>query len=203
MGTHKPAGVGLRSSHGCIRLYPEDIGAVSCRRARRHQGRVVNQPFVFRLAVTAAVHATFDVLRTTRATGRGSRRLLSKSLAARCKQRCRRTGPTSTGRWCRRSRAAPAACRSDHRPDATVEQIRGRRACSTCCRKAHLGWQVGTAEDEAPKQMLSEIEPGAPAGDAPGRPPMPRPGRRRQGATGSPKMGLRSVCRDGAVVAAG
>ena len=24
-GTNKPAGVGLRSSHGCIRLYPEDI----------------------------------------------------------------------------------------------------------------------------------------------------------------------------------
>ena len=24
-GTNKPAGVGLRSSHGCIRLFPEDI----------------------------------------------------------------------------------------------------------------------------------------------------------------------------------
>ena len=37
-GTNKPAGVGLRSSHGCIRLYPEDIaravrdGARSARR---------------------------------------------------------------------------------------------------------------------------------------------------------------------------
>jgi L,D-transpeptidase ErfK/SrfK len=27
-GTNKPAGVGMRSSHGCIRLYPEDIEAV-------------------------------------------------------------------------------------------------------------------------------------------------------------------------------
>jgi L,D-transpeptidase ErfK/SrfK len=24
-GTNKPSGVGLRASHGCIRLYPEDI----------------------------------------------------------------------------------------------------------------------------------------------------------------------------------
>ena len=24
-GTNKPYGVGLRSSHGCIRLYPEDV----------------------------------------------------------------------------------------------------------------------------------------------------------------------------------
>ena len=37
-GTNKPYGVGLRSSHGCIRLYPEDIAEDSttrCRSARR------------------------------------------------------------------------------------------------------------------------------------------------------------------------
>ena len=28
-GTNKPAGVGMRSSHGCIRLYPEDIANCS------------------------------------------------------------------------------------------------------------------------------------------------------------------------------
>ena len=40
-GTNKPAGVGLRSSHGCIRLYPEDIAQlfelapIGTQRARR------------------------------------------------------------------------------------------------------------------------------------------------------------------------
>jgi len=43
-GTNKPAGVGLRSSHGCIRLYPEDIEALFSRVARGTAVRIVNQP---------------------------------------------------------------------------------------------------------------------------------------------------------------
>jgi L,D-transpeptidase ErfK/SrfK len=43
-GTNKPAGVGMRSSHGCIRLYPEDIEALFDRVARGTPVRIVNQP---------------------------------------------------------------------------------------------------------------------------------------------------------------
>ena len=43
-GTNKPAGVGMRSSHGCIRLYPEDIEALFSRVARGTAVRIVNQP---------------------------------------------------------------------------------------------------------------------------------------------------------------
>jgi L,D-transpeptidase ErfK/SrfK len=43
-GTNKPAGVGMRSSHGCIRLYPEDIEALFSRVARGTEVRLVNQP---------------------------------------------------------------------------------------------------------------------------------------------------------------
>lgn len=43
-GTNKPAGVGMRSSHGCIRLYPEDIEALFGRVARGTVVRLVNQP---------------------------------------------------------------------------------------------------------------------------------------------------------------
>jgi L,D-transpeptidase ErfK/SrfK len=46
-GTNKPAGVGLRSSHGCIRLYPEDIAQLYDMVPVGTQVRVVNQPFVF------------------------------------------------------------------------------------------------------------------------------------------------------------
>jgi L,D-transpeptidase ErfK/SrfK len=43
-GTNKPAGVGMRSSHGCIRLYPEDIEALFKRVPRGTAVRFVNQP---------------------------------------------------------------------------------------------------------------------------------------------------------------
>src|SRR5262245_47274265 len=43
-GTNKPAGVGMRSSHGCIRLYPEDIEALFSRVPRGTAVRIVNQP---------------------------------------------------------------------------------------------------------------------------------------------------------------
>jgi L,D-transpeptidase ErfK/SrfK len=46
-GTNKPYGVGLRSSHGCIRLYPEDIQRFYEAIPLGTQVRVVNQPFLF------------------------------------------------------------------------------------------------------------------------------------------------------------
>jgi len=46
-GTNKPYGVGLRSSHGCIRLYPEDIEYLFRNVPVGTTVRVVNQPFLF------------------------------------------------------------------------------------------------------------------------------------------------------------
>ncbi len=46
-GTNKPYGVGLRSSHGCIRLYPEDIEMMYKAVPIGTAVRVVNQPFLF------------------------------------------------------------------------------------------------------------------------------------------------------------
>ena len=37
-GTNKPAGVGMRASHGCIRLYPEDIATLFQDDPDRHEG---------------------------------------------------------------------------------------------------------------------------------------------------------------------
>ncbi len=45
-GTNKPYGVGMRSSHGCVRLYPEDIAILFDGVPIGTQVRVVNQPFV-------------------------------------------------------------------------------------------------------------------------------------------------------------
>ena len=46
-GTNKPYGVGLRSSHGCIRLYPEDIEKLFGMAGAGTKVTVVNQPYVF------------------------------------------------------------------------------------------------------------------------------------------------------------
>jgi L,D-transpeptidase ErfK/SrfK len=46
-GTNKPYGVGMRSSHGCIRFYPEDIQQLYDDIPVGTKVTVVNQPFVF------------------------------------------------------------------------------------------------------------------------------------------------------------
>jgi L,D-transpeptidase ErfK/SrfK len=46
-GTNKPYGVGMRSSHGCMRLYPEDIAVFFDLIPIGTQVTVVNQPYVF------------------------------------------------------------------------------------------------------------------------------------------------------------
>jgi L,D-transpeptidase ErfK/SrfK len=46
-GTNKPYGVGMRSSHGCIRLYPEDIAVFYDLVPIGTKVTVVNQPYVF------------------------------------------------------------------------------------------------------------------------------------------------------------
>ena len=46
-GTNKPYGIGLRSSHGCVRLYPEDIEKLYAMVPNGTPVRVVNQPFLF------------------------------------------------------------------------------------------------------------------------------------------------------------
>ena len=46
-GTNKPAGVGMRVSHGCIRLFPEDIEHIFDQVKIGTQVRIVNQPYLF------------------------------------------------------------------------------------------------------------------------------------------------------------
>ena len=48
-GTNKPAGVGMRASHGCIRLYPEDIATIFPMIPVGTKVSVVNQPTLHRI----------------------------------------------------------------------------------------------------------------------------------------------------------
>ena len=51
-GTNKPYGVGLRSSHGCIRFYPEDIARAVRQDSGRHEGDGRQSAVRVRLAAT-------------------------------------------------------------------------------------------------------------------------------------------------------
>jgi L,D-transpeptidase ErfK/SrfK len=82
-GTNKPAGVGLRSSHGCIRLYPEDIAQLFDTVPIGTMVRVVNQPFVFGWRDGQLYMQAFDVLEDDpRDWKKAQKKLLNKSLAA-------------------------------------------------------------------------------------------------------------------------
>ncbi|MBM0107548.1 L,D-transpeptidase family protein [Steroidobacter sp. S1-65] len=61
-GTNKPYGVGMRSSHGCIRFYPEDIADLYDQIPVGTKVTVVNQPFVFGWRNDAMYVQAFPVL---------------------------------------------------------------------------------------------------------------------------------------------
>jgi L,D-transpeptidase ErfK/SrfK len=46
-GTNEPRGLGMRSSHGCIRMFPEDIEALFGMAGVGTQVTIVNQPYKF------------------------------------------------------------------------------------------------------------------------------------------------------------
>ncbi len=62
-GTNNPAGVGMRVSHGCVRLYPEDIEYIFNKVRIGTRVRIVNQPYRFGWYGTDLyfeAHAPFD-----------------------------------------------------------------------------------------------------------------------------------------------
>jgi L,D-transpeptidase ErfK/SrfK len=86
-GTNKPSGVGLRSSHGCMRLYPEDIEQFFNMIPVGTQVRVVNQPYVMGWHDGQVYLQPYDVLEDdSRDWKKGQQKLLTKSLAPHLQQ---------------------------------------------------------------------------------------------------------------------
>ena len=169
-GTNKPAGVGLRSSHGCIRLYPEDIAQFFAMVPVGTQVRVVNQPFVFGWHDGQLYMQPFDVLEDdTRDWAKAPRRLLSKSLAATLQQQLKahrtQVDWTLVSALARTPRGVPVPITES---DATVEQVLAAapRVQNVVPQGSTWDGKSDLPMDEVSfKQMLSEIEPGAPAED--------------------------------------
>jgi L,D-transpeptidase ErfK/SrfK len=174
-GTNKPAGVGLRSSHGCIRLYPEDIEQFFTLVPLGTEVRVVNQPIVYGWRDGQLYVQPFDVLEDdTRDWIKTPRKFLSKSLAASLQRGLKANHEQID--WERVSalagepRGVPVPVTE---PDATLETVLAEAprvqnvlpAGSTWDGKSDLPMDEGSF-----RQMLSEIEPPAADEEAAERP---------------------------------
>ena len=92
-GTNKPYGVGLRSSHGCIRLYPEDIERIYAMVTNGTPVRVVNQPFLFGSHDQQLYLQAYSVLEDdARDWDHAQKKLLTHALSARLQKTLQATG---------------------------------------------------------------------------------------------------------------
>jgi L,D-transpeptidase ErfK/SrfK len=92
-GTNKPYGVGLRSSHGCVRLYPEDIEKLFEMVPNGTPVHVVNQPFLFGWHDGQLYLQAYTVLEDDRRNWSGAqKKLLSKLLSPRLQKQLKDHG---------------------------------------------------------------------------------------------------------------
>ncbi len=94
-GTNKPYGVGMRTSHGCIRMYPEDVEALFEMVDKGTAVTVVNQPYVFGWHGGELLLQVYDVLEDDKRDWQNSRpKLMQKTLGKRIQQQLADTGAT-------------------------------------------------------------------------------------------------------------
>jgi L,D-transpeptidase ErfK/SrfK len=124
-GTNKPAGVGLRSSHGCIRLFPEDVEFLYELVRPGIKVTVVNQPFVFGWHAGQLHMQAFDVLEDDpRDWKKAQQKLLSRSLAKKIQGELKTRGTQidweAVSRFSHAPRGLPVAV---SRADATYDSL--------------------------------------------------------------------------------
>jgi L,D-transpeptidase ErfK/SrfK len=87
-GTNKPYGVGMRSSHGCMRLYPEDIAVFFNMIPIGTKVTVVNQPYLFGWRDGTLYLQAYAVLDDdSRDWNKNRQRLLAKLLSPKLRKR--------------------------------------------------------------------------------------------------------------------
>lgn len=124
-GTNKPYGVGLRSSHGCIRMYPEDVEMIYEYVQTGERVTVVNQPFVFGWHEGQLYLQAFDVLEDDpRNWQKAQKSLLSRALAKRIQKELKARNETVNweliSKFTHDPRGIPV---SVSRADASIEAI--------------------------------------------------------------------------------
>ncbi len=174
-GTNKPAGVGLRSSHGCIRLYPEDIAQLFDMVPIGTPVRVVNQPYVFGWKDGHLYMQVFDVLEDdSRDWKKAQQKLINKSLSTNLQKQLKshneQVNWDLASELAHSPRGIPVPV---SRPDGSLEQVLA--AAPKVQNRIPEGstWD-GTTDlpmDEGTfRQVISDMQPPEPGAAAPGAP---------------------------------
>ncbi len=176
-GTNKPAGVGLRSSHGCIRLFPEDVESIYEMVQVGEKVTVVNQPFVFGWHEEQLYLQAYDVLEDDpRDWQKAQKKLLSRSLAqriqAQLKSRAEAINWEAVSRLAHDPRGIPVSISA---ADASVEQVLAAAPRVQNRVPAGATWDGRSnlpMDEQSFQQLLSDSDPEAPASSpARGAPP--------------------------------
>ncbi|MFM2287240.1 MAG: hypothetical protein RL684_383, partial [Pseudomonadota bacterium] len=165
-GTNKPYGVGLRSSHGCIRLYPEDIEKFYEMIPLGTQVRVVNQPFLFGWHDEQPWLQAYTVFEDdARKWDKAERMLLTKSLSPRLQKLLKEHGDaidwTAVGQLTHAPRGLPVAVGAHA---GTVEAVIAQAPMVQDRIPPGANWDGADEQDsdsQSYQQLLSEREPSA------------------------------------------
>ncbi|MFT3906281.1 MAG: L,D-transpeptidase family protein [Steroidobacteraceae bacterium] len=166
-GTNKPYGVGLRSSHGCVRLYPEDIEQLFSMAPIGTPVRVVNQPFLFGWKGDKLYLQPYTVLEDDpRDWSKAHKSLLAKSLSSQIQKRLQQRGEQldwdSVSQVSHEPRGVPVAVAGGAETLqgvlAGVAQVRNQIPTGS-------NWDGSDLPADAPavQQIISEREPDAAA----------------------------------------
>ena len=189
-GTDNPWGIGMQGTHGCIRLYPEDIEQFFNMIPVGTEVRVVNQPFLFGWGNGQLYLQPMDVLEDdTRDWSKAQRKLLSKSLTAALQQQLKAEHQQIdwdlVAQLTHDPRGIPVPVSA---ANASLDQVLAAapRVQNVVPRGSTWDGKSDLPMDEASfKQMFSEIEPGS-TGPAAAAAPSPA------GATPAPAAATRA-----------
>jgi len=188
-GTNKPYGVGLRSSHGCIRLYPEDIAEFFDMIPVGTKVRVVNQPYLFGWHGGQLFFQAFNVLEDdARDWKKAQKTLLTKSFAARLqkelKERKESVDWDKVAALDHSPRGIPVAISDE---GASLEQV---LAAAPLVQNRLPDGSIWDGKSDLPmddptfREVMSDLDPNAPAGSAPAAPsPAAKPAAPRKTGT--------------------
>jgi L,D-transpeptidase ErfK/SrfK len=162
-GTNKPYGVGMRSSHGCLRLYPEDIAALFDVIPIGTAVRVVNQPTVLGSRSGAVWVQSFGRLEDARPVA-ADRRPNGSSVQAEFSRRFDSRGLSiDWNRVARESRVAsgiPVPVSGDRDPSVVSALAIAPRVANALPIGASWDGRGGSVDDEQQyAEMLREREP--------------------------------------------
>jgi L,D-transpeptidase ErfK/SrfK len=161
-GTNKPYGVGMRSSHGCLRLYPEDIRALFDAIPIGTKVQIVNQPTVLgsrRGVIYVQAFGRLEDDRKLAARSMPTAAVIQESLANRV---LNQAGAVNWGAVARESVVAsglPLPVSGEREPSTLALVAAAPRVANTLPLGAIWDGRGGTLDDERQYQeMLREQE---------------------------------------------